>query len=49
MYERKEEAGNSGSISTPDFVTVPINTSIELTPQETFVGWLLINPGASTC
>jgi hypothetical protein len=40
---------NSGAINTPDYVTIPINTAIENTPQETFGGWFLLSSSASTC
>ena len=32
-----------------DFVTVPIDTSIENSPKETFGAWFLVSSGASTC
>ena len=32
-----------------DYITVPIDTAIEDTQQETFGGWFLVSSGASTC
>jgi uncharacterized protein (TIGR03437 family) len=37
------------TIGANDYVTVPVDTSIENTPQETFGGWFLVSTSASTC
>ncbi len=37
------------TIGANDYVTVPVDTSIENTPKETFGGWFLVSTGASTC
>ncbi|GEM_PF-1922834 len=37
---------NGASINTPDFISVPIDTSAENNPGETFGGWFLVSPTA---